>query len=147
MLLLFNPNTGLVAAVTDNVALAQSTTTAPPTTTGQPLHTTISTTTAPPTSVAVAAPTTSSVLGASVPTEFGPIQVEIVIEDGQMVEVVTVAEPEDRKSQRINDQVMPLYEEAVISTQSADIDAISGATVTWGAYTASVQSAMDEAGI
>jgi uncharacterized protein with FMN-binding domain len=97
--------------------------------------------------VAVAAPTTSSVLGASVPTEFGPIQVEIVIEDGQMVEVVTVAEPEDRKSQRINDQVMPLYEEAVISTQSADIDAISGATVTWGAYTASVQSAMDEAGI
>ncbi|MEA3511626.1 MAG: FMN-binding protein, partial [Actinomycetota bacterium] len=85
--------------------------------------------------------------GASVPTEFGEFQVEIVIEGGVMVDVITLSEPGDRKSRQINDYVIPLYEEDVISTQNADIDAISGATVTWGAYTASIQSAMDEAGI
>ncbi len=150
ILLLFNPDTGLVTAVGSDVALAQSTLPAPSTTTGQPLPTVASSTPGEPpptTSTTTGASTNFTVLGASVPTEFGPFQVEIIIEGGEMVDIVTIAEPNDRKSQRINDYVIPLYEEAVISTQSADIDAISGATVTWGAYTASIQSAMDEAGI
>jgi len=154
-MLLFNPNTGLVASVASTAVIVEA---MPSTTTGEPPptdasglgsdHSTPSTTVdSPPPSSSHTTPATYSVLGSGVPSEFGVFQVEIVIEDGEMVDIITISEPEDRKSRRINDEVIPLYEEAVISTQSADIDAISGATVTWGAYTASIRSAMDEAGL
>ena len=151
-MLLFNPDSGVVANV---VPSALTTEAMPSTTTGEPpptdtsgIESTPSTTVRPPSPTSsVAAPSTYSVLGAGVPSEFGVFQVEIVVEDGEMVDLITISEPNDRKSRRINDDVIPLYEEAVISTQSADIDVISGATVTWGAYTASIRSAMDEAGL
>ena len=170
ILLLFNPDTGLITAVAGDMtvtlpapaepasATAQSHGTHASTTTGEPppgseptegtAEPTTTTSVDPSTtSTTTVVPTDVSVTGASVSTEFGEFQVEIIIESGVMVDVVTLSEPGDRKSRRINDYVLPLYEEDVISTQSADIDAISGATVTWGAYTASVRSAMDEAGI
>ncbi len=151
-MLLFNPDSGVVANVVPTTMAIEV---MPSTTTGEPPPTDASgndstppTTVDPPSSTSsVAPPSTYSVLGAGVPSEFGVFQVEIVVEDGEMVDIVTISEPNDRKSRRINDDVIPLYEEAVISTQSADIDVISGATVTWGAYTASVRSAMDEAGL
>ena len=151
-MLLFNPDSGVVANV---VPSALTTEAMPSTTTGEPpptdtsgIESTPSTTVRPPSPTSsVAAPSTYSVLGAGVPSEFGVFQVEIVVEDGEMMDLITISEPNDRKSRRINDDVIPLYEEAVISTQSADIDVISGATVTWGAYTASIRSAMDEAGL
>lgn len=153
VMLLFNPDTGLVSSIPPATAIAEA---MPSTATGEPpptdasgtesMQSTTSTTTEPPSSTSsIAAPATYSVLGDGIPSEFGIFQVEIIIEDGEMVDIITVSEPTDRKSIRINDQVIPLYEEAAISTQSADIDAISGATVTWGAYTASLRSAMDEA--
>jgi uncharacterized protein with FMN-binding domain len=154
-MLLFNPDTGLVAAVVPTTVVAEA---MPSTTTGEPPPTDASgtgssrktpatATDSPPETSPDATPATYSVLGSGVSSEFGVFQVEIVIEDGTMVDIITVSEPADRKSQRINDEVIPLYKEAAISTQSADIDAISGATVTWGAYTASVRSALDEAGL
>ena len=170
ILLLFNPDTGLITAVAGDMTVTLPAPVEPETTTGQAHRTVTSTTSGEPpttvdptpdnpqsttstttdtstTSTTVVAPVDGSVLGASVPTEFGEFQVEIVIEDGEMVDIITISEPHDRKSQQINDYVIPLYEEDVISNQSADIDAFSGATVTWGAYTASARSAMDEAGI
>ncbi len=170
ILLLFNPDTGLITAVGADVTVALPAPVEPEVATGQSHRTDTSTTTGEPppttdptggtsestTTTSVDPSTTStttvvvsdgSVIGASVPTEFGEFQVKIIIEGGVMVDVITLSEPGDRKSRQINDYVLPLYEEDVISTQSADIDAISGATVTWGAYTASVRSAMDEAGI
>ena len=154
-MLLFNPNAGLVASVAPTTVVAEA---MPSTKTGEPpptdasglgsAHTTPSTTVDSPSPTSSdTAPATYSVIGSGIPSEFGVFQVEIVIEDGEMVDIITVSEPGDRKSRRINDEVIPLYEEAAISTQSADIDAISGATVTWGAYTASIRSAMDEAGL
>jgi uncharacterized protein with FMN-binding domain len=134
MLLLFNPDTGFVTAVASDVAVAQPVTAEAPATTGEP----------PPPETKSG---TYSVLGQSVPSEFGPFQVEIVIDGGVMVDVITVSEPTDRKSKRINRDAIPVYEEAAISTQSAEFDAISGATVTWAAYTASIESALDKAGL
>lgn len=145
ILLLFNPDTGLVTAVASDAAVAQPVTAEAPATTGEPPPPEVPTAGSPP-----PPPTTLgtySVLGESVPSEFGLFQVEIVIESGEMVDVITVSEPADRKSKRINRSAIAVYEEAAISTQSADFDAVSGATVTWGAYTASLQSALDEAGL
>ena len=92
--------------------------------------------------------TISTVLaGPAVSTRFGDIQVEAVIEDGLLVDIVTLAEPEDGRSRSINDQAIPFYEAAAIEDQSADIDVLSGATVTWQAYTESLQGALDAAGL
>ncbi|MEA2001662.1 MAG: FMN-binding protein [Actinomycetota bacterium] len=85
--------------------------------------------------------------GPAVGTRFGDIQVEAVIEDGLLVDVVTLAEPKDRRSRSINGQAIPFYEAAAIEDQSADIDVLSGATVTWQAYTESLQGALDAAGL
>lgn len=147
ILLLFNPDTGMITAVASDVAVAQPVTAEAPATTGEPPPSDVPTAGSPPSTAPPTALGTYSVLGQSVPSEFGPFQVEIVIEGGVMVDVITVSEPTDRKSKRINRDAIPVYEEAAISTQSAEFDAISGATVTWGAYTASVESALDEAGL
>jgi uncharacterized protein with FMN-binding domain len=88
-----------------------------------------------------------TVTGPAVETEWGFFQVEIVVEDGVLVSVAAVQEPGDRRSRRINAQALPVYEELAIEAQSADIDVISGATVTWQGYTRSLQAALDEAGL
>ncbi len=92
-------------------------------------------------------PISTVLTGPAVGTRFGDIQVEAVIEDGLLVDIVTLAEPMDGRSQSINDQAIPFYEAAAIEDQSADIDVLSGATVTWQAYTESLQGALDAAGL
>jgi uncharacterized protein with FMN-binding domain len=163
LLLLFDPDTGIVTATAEqttqtSVVVASPTTTgAPPvpdtsstttTTEARPPSTELSSTT---TTTAVDAPTTTegtfTVIGEPVDSPFGSFQVEIVVEDGLLVDVVTIEEPPDRRSQRINDYVIPIYEEEAISAQSSDFDVISGATVTWEAWGASLESALFEAGV
>lgn len=160
LLLLLDPDTGIVTAAvesttsTDAVAAAPSstaTTGAPPvpetstsstTTTTEPPETSTTSTTAP-----ITADGTTTIVGQPFDSPFGSFQVEVVIEDGVMVDIITVEEPPDRRSQRINDSVIPIYTEEAISSQSADFDAISGATVTWASWGASLESALFEAGV
>ena len=52
---------------------------------------------------------------------------------------------EDRHDQMINSRAVPAYNEEAVQAQSADIDVVSGATVTWEGYTQSLQSAIDAA--
>jgi uncharacterized protein with FMN-binding domain len=108
----------------------------------------------PPPSTIQEAPTTSEApapstvaTGRAVATRFGDFQVEIEVENGVLVDIVTLQEPGDRRSLRINQTALPRYEEAAIESQSANIDVISGATVTWQAYTVSLQAALDAVGI
>lgn len=154
LLLLLNPDTGIVTAAMETTTSTAGVAAAPAstTTTGAPPEpeTSSSTTTtrAPSTTSTTEATTgTFTVLGAPYDSPFGSFQVEIVVEDGVLVDVVTVDEPPDRRSQRINDQVIPIYTEDAISSQSADFDAISGATVTWATWGASLESALLEAGV
>lgn len=151
--LLFNPLTGVVGTPEpDTVAVAS---TAPVVTTGEPPpEPEAATSTSLPSSTTTAPPETSStttatqtIAGPAVETEWGPFQVEIVIEDGKLVSATAIQEPGDRRSRRINDQALPWYEDLAIEAQSADIDVISGATVTWQGYTTSLQAALDQAGL
>jgi uncharacterized protein with FMN-binding domain len=164
IVLLFNPTSGLLGVGAEGVAVdsaagAVVTTGAPPPddTVGgsQPPATSARTTstsgrsTDPSTNTTTTTPVTGSlvVTGPAVSTRFGPFQVEAVIEGGQLVEVTTLREPGDRRSQSINNRALPVYEAAAIDAQSADFDAISGATITWDAYTSSLQAALDEVGL
>jgi uncharacterized protein with FMN-binding domain len=86
------------------------------------------------------------VTGPASSSRFGDFQVAVSLADGVIVDVVLVAEPGDRRSRAINGQAVPVYRERALDAQSADIDVISGATVTWRSYTNSLQGALDEIG-
>ena len=77
---------------------------------------------------------------------YGNLQVKVVIQNGRIVDIQFVDYPHDRRrSQMINDQVMPWLHDEAISVQNAQVDVISGATLTSQAFIQSVQSALDTA--
>lgn len=84
--------------------------------------------------------------GTSSSTRWGPVQVRIVVSGGKITSSQAVTYPTaNNKDVQINSRAVPTYNSEAVQAQSADIDAISGATVTWQGYTASLQSAIDQA--
>ena len=163
-LLLADPNTGVVAdteaAVSTSILQATPTTAPPDPGADDPDASTstsgvTSTTTPPDTQATSTAPETSNATaaadgmytGQAVDSEFGDFQVEITVVDGVMTSITTLAEPGDRKSERINASAIPYYTEQALDLQSADLDAMSGATVTWESWGASLESALEQAGL
>ena len=104
------------------------------------------------TSASSSSDTTSSaattVAGDEVMTRYGVVQVEITVADGKITAAKVLQVPwQDRHDQMINSRAVPVYNSEVVEAQSADIDVVSGATVTWEGYTESLQSAIDAANI
>lgn len=77
---------------------------------------------------------------------YGMVQVKAIIQDGKLTDVQFVNYPRDRRtSLRINNQAIPRLKQEAIQTQSAQVDLISGATLTSQAFIQSLQSALDTA--
>ncbi len=88
----------------------------------------------------------TTVAGDAVMTRYGNVQVQITVAGGTITAVDVLQVPmEDRHDQRINSQAVPIYNSEAVTAQSAQIDVVSGATVTWDGYTQSLQSAIDQA--
>jgi uncharacterized protein with FMN-binding domain len=86
--------------------------------------------------------------GASVDTRWGPVQVEITVSDGAITEATAVDFPSGNgRDQQINAYAIPVLEQETVDVQSAGIDMVSGATVTSRGYVASLQDAIDQAGL
>ena len=83
--------------------------------------------------------------GTEVSEPWGPFQVQVVISGGTITNVSVVESPSDRHSSRINNVAVPLLTESTLSTQSAAVDMVSGATWTSDSYDQSLQSALDKA--
>lgn len=84
--------------------------------------------------------------GAVVATRWGPVQVRITVGAGTVVAVEAVQVPdENRHDREINARAVPVLDAEALAAQSADIDTVSGATVTSRGYVASLQSALDAA--
>jgi uncharacterized protein with FMN-binding domain len=84
--------------------------------------------------------------GNSTNAYWGNVQVKAVIQGGKLTDVQFVDYPKDRRtSQRINDYAMPYLQSEAIQAQSAQVDIISGATLTSQAYVRSLQSALTKA--
>jgi uncharacterized protein with FMN-binding domain len=80
--------------------------------------------------------------------EFGQIQVKATVESGKVVGVQIVQlQPNDGRSQSIDDYAVPRLEQQTIGAGSAQIDGISGATYTSQGYAASLQAALDKLGV
>jgi uncharacterized protein with FMN-binding domain len=85
-----------------------------------------------------------TVTGSTVQTRYGPVQVQVTIEGGVIVDVSALQLPsEDGHSASISDRAEPILREAALAAQSAEIDVLSGATYTSQAYARSLQSALD----
>lgn len=86
--------------------------------------------------------------GSSVSTQWGNVQVKVTISGGKITDVTMVhstSEDGEGRSQAIDNQAEPVYISKTKKAQFADIQAISGATVTYEGYTQSLQSALDKA--
>lgn len=97
-------------------------------------------------------PTSSSgrrtVDGASVLTDYGDVQVQIVVDGTRIVDVQALQLPSDRsRSVRISNFAGPQLRQEALQAQSARIDTVSGATYTSDGYAQSLQSALDRAGL
>lgn len=89
-----------------------------------------------------------TVTGPTVQTQWGPVQVEIVVTDGTITDVSVLQYPSgNSQDQQINQYALPVLIRETLDAQSADIDMVSGATVTSTGYLGSLQAALDQAGL
>jgi uncharacterized protein with FMN-binding domain len=95
-----------------------------------------------------AAAGTRTVTGKVDPTQYGPMQVQLVLA-GKKITAVNVLQHTNTgvTSIQIDNMALPKLTSEVLTAQSARIDAVSGATYTSAGYIASLQNAVDAAGI
>jgi Uncharacterized protein conserved in bacteria len=86
--------------------------------------------------------------GDATSTRYGNVQVQITVSGGQITAAEAIDYPNnDRHDQQINAYAIPILNSEVVDAQSANIDAVSGATVTSDGYITSLQSAIDAANL
>jgi uncharacterized protein with FMN-binding domain len=85
-------------------------------------------------------------VGASVDAYYGLVQVKAVVQNGRLVDVQFLSYPSDRRtSQRINSVATPRLTSEAIQAQSANVNIVSGATLTSEAFVQSLKSALTQA--
>ncbi|MEY9851808.1 uncharacterized protein with FMN-binding domain [Leifsonia sp. EB41] len=135
-----------VGEQTTALSSAHATTTTP---SSAPSSTPSATATATPSASAsapaAAAPATKTVTGTAVDTRYGPVQVKVTFEGTKITAIDAIQYPtESGRDQEINSQAIPMLQQEAMSSQSAKIDTISGATYTSEGYIQSLQSAIDQ---
>ncbi|MEU9632249.1 MULTISPECIES: FMN-binding protein [Streptomyces] len=98
---------------------------------------------APAPSVSSPGGTTSTVVpGSTVDTEKGPVQVEVTFDGDRIASVRMLRQPDHPQTTA----AVPQLIEETLQAQSADIDTVSGATITSDGYKESLQAALDARG-
>ncbi|MEU1297087.1 FMN-binding protein [Streptomyces sp. NPDC005840] len=82
------------------------------------------------------------VRGTTVDTEKGPVQVEVTFDGDTITAVRMLQQPQHPQTAA----AVPQLVEETLAAQSADIDTVSGATVTSDGYRESLQAALDARG-
>jgi uncharacterized protein with FMN-binding domain len=90
---------------------------------------------------------TSTVTGSVASTQWGPVQVQLTLKGGTITKVSVLQYPNGNpRDTEINAQALPILVDETTQAQSAQIDMVSGATVTSNGYIESLQSALDKVG-
>lgn len=77
---------------------------------------------------------------------YGPVQVEIIVQSGRVVDALALQFPGHRRTSiAINNQAIPYLKQEVVQAQNARINIISGATLTSRAYIKSLADAIKAA--
>jgi uncharacterized protein with FMN-binding domain len=92
--------------------------------------------------------TTRTVTGTVASTQYGPMQVQLVL-TGKRISAVNILQKtnDGQESVQIDSTAIPKLTSETLTAQSAHIDAVSGATYTTQGYIQSLQSALDKAAI
>jgi uncharacterized protein with FMN-binding domain len=91
---------------------------------------------------------TASYTGSVAQTRWGPVQVRITVKADKVTDVAVLQQPSGNpRDVEINDRALPTLIAETKAASSADIDMVSGATVTSDGYLESLQAALDKAGI
>ena len=89
-----------------------------------------------------------SFTGSSVSTQYGSVQVQVVVANGKITDVKALHLTDDGgRSVQISNSAAPILRSEVLSSQSARVSTVGGATYTSDAYLTSLQSALDQAGL
>ena len=101
-----------------------------------------------PTPTPAPAGVTGTFTGPVVSTFYGPVQIRITVRAGRVVDSQGLQMPVDhQRSAYISQYVAPILRSEVLKAQSAQIDAISGATYTSDGYAQSLSVALTQAHI
>jgi uncharacterized protein with FMN-binding domain len=85
--------------------------------------------------------------GDAVGTQYGDAQVRVTVKDGKIVTIDALQlQGNDPRSVQISSSAAPILQQEALTKQSADVDAVSGATFTSASYTQSLQSGLDKLG-
>ncbi|WP_329000506.1 FMN-binding protein [Kribbella sp. NBC_00709] len=112
-----------------------------------PSSTPPSTSTSTPSSGSSSGSTTgsSTVTGDVAQTQWGPVQVQLTVQAGKITAVSVPQYPNgNHRDAEINEYALPILINETVQAQSADIDMVSGATVTSDGYIRSLQSVLDQ---
>ncbi|MEV7451464.1 FMN-binding protein [Streptomyces nigra] len=86
-----------------------------------------------------------TVTGDAARTQYGAVQVRLTVANGKITKAEAVQAPKGGQSDQVTANAVPKLNQAAVAAQSADIDAVSGATYTSAGYKQSLQSAIDKA--
>ncbi|KRL07506.1 FMN-binding protein [Liquorilactobacillus hordei] len=85
-------------------------------------------------------------VGKSTATAWGNVQLKIKIANNRLTKITVLKYPNTHShSVELNRQVLPVYRQEAVKSQSANIQQVSGATETWKGFTGSLQSALIKA--
>ncbi|GAA2155798.1 hypothetical protein GCM10009844_43400 [Nocardioides koreensis] len=94
------------------------------------------------------ATTSTAVTGGVAQTQWGPVQVQLTTKGSTITDVAMLQYPSGNpQDDQINSYALPILIQETLDAQSAQIDMVSGATVTSVGYVQSLQSALDQAGL
>ncbi len=89
----------------------------------------------------------SAASGDAVDTRYGSAQVRVTVTDGKIVKIEALQlQNHDPRSVQISSSAAPILQQEALAKQTADVDAVSGATYTSASYMQSLQSALDKLG-
>ena len=84
--------------------------------------------------------------GSVASTRWGDVQVTITVSGGKITDVAVPIYPANNgRDQEINAYALPTLRQETLAAQNANIDTVSGATVTSDGYLQSLQAALDAA--
>jgi uncharacterized protein with FMN-binding domain len=105
------------------------------------------TATATPAATSSTSERSSTATGDAVPTQYGNAQVRVTVTGGKVVKIEALQlQGNDPRSVAISGAAEPILQQEALTAQTADVDAVSGATFTSASYTQSLQSALDKLG-
>jgi uncharacterized protein with FMN-binding domain len=106
---------------------------------------TASSSSAATTSTNASASATKTVTSPAVANQYGNVQLKVTVSGGKITKIEALQLPNnDPKSAQINAYAEPILQQGALTAQSAQIDAVSGATYTSNSYKTALQAALDK---